>query len=208
MKFLKNVKQQTLEKLNEILINTNDITDELFLVMILSNYKCYHQNIINECLKFLEESLLIRFKFLRVTPFQNQSKSEEFQSFSYQYLCQKKSLENDFIETRYFFILFLIICRVAVIGNVDAGKSTLLGVLSLDCLDDGRGSARLRVFQHPHEANTGRTSSVGTVVVGFDENGNIVKRNHVSSHNKDKTYSKEICKKSNKVINYFNKHYF
>lgn len=32
--------------------------------------------------------------------------------------------------------------RVAVVGNVDAGKSTTLGVLTRGNLDDGRGSAR------------------------------------------------------------------
>lgn len=32
--------------------------------------------------------------------------------------------------------------RVAVIGNVDSGKSTLVGVLTRGMLDDGRGLAR------------------------------------------------------------------
>ena len=32
--------------------------------------------------------------------------------------------------------------RVAFIGNVDSGKSTLIGVLTRAELDDGRGSAR------------------------------------------------------------------
>ena len=31
--------------------------------------------------------------------------------------------------------------RVAVVGNVDSGKSTLLGVLTHGVLDDGRGDA-------------------------------------------------------------------
>ena len=52
--------------------------------------------------------------------------------------------------------------RVAVVGNVDAGKSTLVGVLTgpVSFLDDGRGSARSRVLRHKHEAETGRTSSI------------------------------------------------
>ena len=33
--------------------------------------------------------------------------------------------------------------RVAVVGNVDAGKSTTLGVLTRGSLDDGRGKVRL-----------------------------------------------------------------
>ena len=52
--------------------------------------------------------------------------------------------------------------RVAVVGNVDAGKSTLVGVLTgpTTFLDDGRGLARSRVLRHKHEADTGRTSSI------------------------------------------------
>ena len=37
--------------------------------------------------------------------------------------------------------------RVAVIGNVDSGKSTLVGVLTRSVLDDGRGYARSKVSQ-------------------------------------------------------------
>jgi hypothetical protein len=38
--------------------------------------------------------------------------------------------------------------RVAVCGNVDAGKSTLLGVLTKGRLDDGRGRARIALLRH------------------------------------------------------------
>jgi GTPase len=41
--------------------------------------------------------------------------------------------------------------RVAVAGNVDSGKSTLIGVLVKGALDDGRGSMRQNVFNHRHE---------------------------------------------------------
>jgi GTPase len=41
-------------------------------------------------------------------------------------------------------------CKIAVIGNVDSGKSTLVGVLTKGMPDDGRGAARLRVFNYPH----------------------------------------------------------
>lgn len=37
--------------------------------------------------------------------------------------------------------------RVAVIGNVDSGKSTLVGVLTRGMLDDGRGLARSKVMR-------------------------------------------------------------
>ena len=41
--------------------------------------------------------------------------------------------------------------RVAVCGNVDAGKSTCVGVLAKHKLDDGRGSLRSLVMRYPHE---------------------------------------------------------
>lgn len=63
-----------------------------------------------------------------------------------------------------------------MVGNVDAGKSTLLGVLTHGSLDDGRGTARLKLFRHKHEAETGRTSSVGNDILGFDSKGEIVNK--------------------------------
>lgn len=40
--------------------------------------------------------------------------------------------------------------RIAVVGNVDAGKSTTLGVLTKGQLDNGRGSARYTFSPHTH----------------------------------------------------------
>ena len=57
--------------------------------------------------------------------------------------------------------------KIGIVGNVDSGKSTLVGVLSKGELDDGRGSARLKVFNYPHEVSNGRTSSVGHEIMGF-----------------------------------------
>ena len=48
--------------------------------------------------------------------------------------------------------------RIAVIGNVDSGKSTMIGVLTSGECDDGRGSARSRILRHNHEKSNGRTS--------------------------------------------------
>ncbi|CAE6474734.1 unnamed protein product, partial [Rhizoctonia solani] len=46
--------------------------------------------------------------------------------------------------------------RCAVVGNVDSGKSTTLGVLTRGGLDDGRGKARVALFRHEYEIETGR----------------------------------------------------
>ena len=64
--------------------------------------------------------------------------------------------------------------RIASAGNVDAGKSTLLAVLTHSMLDDGRGVARQRLLRHRHETDSGRTSSVGRNIIGFDERGRVV----------------------------------
>jgi ribosomal protein S28E/S33 len=63
--------------------------------------------------------------------------------------------------------------RVAVCGNVDSGKSTLIGVLTTGELDNGRGRARVNVFVHKHEIECGRTSSVSEQILGFDTKGEV-----------------------------------
>ncbi len=50
--------------------------------------------------------------------------------------------------------------RIAFVGESNAGKSTLIGVLAYGQLDNGRGDARLSLLRHRHEILSGRTSSV------------------------------------------------
>ena len=88
--------------------------------------------------------------------------------------------------------------RIAVVGNVDAGKSTLLGVLVKGGLDDGRGKARVNLFRHKHEMESGRTSSVGMEIMGFDTKGDVV----VSGVPGRKLSWEEIGKRSAKVISF------
>lgn len=63
--------------------------------------------------------------------------------------------------------------RVAVLGNVDAGKSTLVGVLTNGELDNGKGKSRLQMFRHPHEITSGRTSSISVDLLRFKTDGPI-----------------------------------
>ena len=88
--------------------------------------------------------------------------------------------------------------RIAVVGNVDAGKSTMLGVLVKGGLDDGRGKARVNLFRHKHEVESGRTSSVGMEIMGFDTTGNIIAANVPGR----KLSWEEIGKRSAKVISF------
>jgi len=105
-----------------------------------------------------------------------------------EFLLRKRMVEEDFQEV-----------RVAVVGNVDAGKSTLLGVLTHGALDDGRGTARLKLFRHKHEADSGRTSSVGNDILGFNSKGDIV--NNPDPHSGALDWG-QICKDSAKVLTF------
>ena len=53
--------------------------------------------------------------------------------------------ENHDANSRYIDIF------IATIGNVDAGKSSLIGVLTKGVLDNGRGKSRSMVMQFKHE---------------------------------------------------------
>jgi GTPase len=90
--------------------------------------------------------------------------------------------------------------RVACAGSVDAGKSTLLGVLLTGKNDDGRGAARLNVFNFRHEVKTGRTSSVAQHILGFDQKGQVVTVDDDSGHKKDWP---EIVQVSKKIVTFF-----
>jgi len=103
-----------------------------------------------------------------------------------QYLIRLRADEKDFMEI-----------RCAVVGNVDAGKSTLLGVLTHGALDNGRGLARQKLFRHKHEAESGRTSSVGNDILGFDSSGQVV--NAPDHGNLDWV---RVCRQSSKVITF------
>jgi GTPase len=88
--------------------------------------------------------------------------------------------------------------KIGVVGNVDSGKSTLVGVLSKGLPDDGRGSARLKVFNYPHEASNGRTSSVAQEIMGFKRNGEqVFASRFVQNKNK---YWAEVVRDSDKIV--------
>lgn len=113
-----------------------------------------------------------------------QRKAEKGQTA--QFLIRRRVDSKDFMEI-----------RVAVVGNVDAGKSTLLGVLTYGELDNGRGQARQKLFRHKHEMESGRTSSVGNDILGFDSTGKVVNKPDHGQLDWVK-----ICENSAKVITF------
>lgn len=86
--------------------------------------------------------------------------------------------------------------RVSVLGGVNAGKSTLLGVLTQGELDNGRGSARLNMFRHRHEIQSGRTSCISHEALGFDTQGNVI------NLALDMMTAEEVSEKSSKLVTF------
>ena len=58
--------------------------------------------------------------------------------------------------------------KIGVLGAVDSGKSTLIGVLKTNQNDDGRGSVRKYVMKHNHELQSGRTSCISYNVINIE----------------------------------------
>jgi GTPase len=98
--------------------------------------------------------------------------------------------ENDKVDT--------INIKIGVAGNVDSGKSTTVGTLTKGILDDGRGKARLHVFNYKHEVSSGRTSSIAHQIMGFDKEGSVV--NFKLDRNNAWT---DISCRSSKIISFY-----
>eukprot|EP01002_Notosolenus_urceolatus_P014734 NODE_651_length_1881_cov_16.310590_g523_i0.p1 GENE.NODE_651_length_1881_cov_16.310590_g523_i0~~NODE_651_length_1881_cov_16.310590_g523_i0.p1 ORF type:complete len:597 (-),score=148.87 NODE_651_length_1881_cov_16.310590_g523_i0:91-1764(-) len=97
--------------------------------------------------------------------------------------------------------------RLAICGNVDSGKSTLVGVLTRGMLDNGRGLVRAKVFRHRHELETGRTSAISEQLLGFDALGNVVNYNDLIAASEEQVLakhsglaSKDLCDRSAKIF--------
>lgn len=61
--------------------------------------------------------------------------------------------------------------NICIMGNTDAGKSTLLGVLTSGKLDNSKGSARSNILSFRHERESGRSTSIIYKYLIFDKLG-------------------------------------
>lgn len=86
--------------------------------------------------------------------------------------------------------------RISVMGAADAGKSSMIGVLTQGEMDNGRGRARLNMFRHMHEIMTGRTSCISHELLGFDNCGNII------NYGNNECTAEEISDRSSKLISF------
>lgn len=86
--------------------------------------------------------------------------------------------------------------KVGLLGGTNNGKTTFLGILTYDVLDDGDGSARSNIFRHDHEKINGTTSSIKYEIMGCSNDEYI---NYNSGFISSWPY---IVKNSKKIINF------
>ena len=74
-------------------------------------------------------------------------------------------------------------------------ESSLMGVLTYNENDNGRGKSRLTMLRHRHEIESGRTSSISRHILGFDALGQVINygSNNTSSW-------EQICEQAAKII--------
>ncbi|KAK9492388.1 hypothetical protein V1508DRAFT_418799 [Lipomyces doorenjongii] len=98
------------------------------------------------------------FKVVRVIPIRGQEVAESDRAANRRVVevhVFKNTVEKDVIK------MFLV-------GATNSGKSSLLGKICYDVPDNGRGKARMKILKHRHELASGRTSSVGIEVFGYN----------------------------------------
>jgi GTPase len=73
--------------------------------------------------------------------------------------------------------------KICITGNVDSGKSSFVGTLTSNILDNGRGLTRNIVARHDHEIKSGRTSDISSQIIKF-ENGKTATLIDLCGHEK------------------------
>lgn len=94
--------------------------------------------------------------------------------------------------------------KVLVLGSVDSGKSSLIGVLAYGTQDDGKGLSRSKSTAHKHEEEVGRTSTISYHTTGFDTQKQWVPQTvsaSAKSQQKDKS-CREVFQKSERLFTF------
>tara|TARA_B110000208_G_scaffold182851_1_gene234989 strand:- start:452 stop:1951 length:1500 start_codon:yes stop_codon:yes gene_type:complete len=82
--------------------------------------------------------------------------------------------------------------KIAFLGGTQCGKTTTINILMNGIKDDGKGLARLSLFNHKHEVLNGKTSSIATQILGYKNN--ICINSSCISNN-------DIIRNSDKIVN-------
>eukprot|EP01103_Thecamoeba_quadrilineata_P019488 TRINITY_DN7911_c0_g1_i1.p1 TRINITY_DN7911_c0_g1~~TRINITY_DN7911_c0_g1_i1.p1 ORF type:complete len:722 (-),score=143.70 TRINITY_DN7911_c0_g1_i1:44-2209(-) len=171
--------QETLSLLKEVENRIREGNGETIFELQLQSNKDLEESSVR--LVTVAKKLSCELKLLRLREDPNRVTVAE-------YLVRHQAEQTEYLEI-----------RIAITGNVDSGKSTLLGVLSKGHLDNGRGSARIHVFRHRHEIASGRTSDIGRELLGFSSGGDIT--NYLLGGAKAPSWA-DICEASSKVLTF------
>ena len=95
-------------------------------------------------------------------------------------------------------------CTLAVCGPVDAGKSSLIGVLTSGELDNGRGQARTKILIHKHELESGRTSNITFNPLKYNKNDKGIQLVSIKNNKKEllRITDKKFEKETSKIISF------
>ena len=90
--------------------------------------------------------------------------------------------------------------RITAIGSLDAGKSTLISVLTRTIRDDGHGSARKELTNYNPKKDNGNTTDLGQEIMGFDEADQFVHFEYTAE--KRKTYWKDVMYRAKRLVTF------
>ncbi|CAF1032348.1 unnamed protein product, partial [Brachionus calyciflorus] len=135
-----------------------------------------------ETLKMMAERLGASLSILRERTINNESNGLIKKSL--EVLVRKMPEDKEFTRM-----------RIAVLGNIESGKSSLISVLTHDELDNGNGRARLNLLRHTHEIQTGHTSSISNEIMGFNNSSEVENFGNCRT-------AEEILEKSCKLITF------
>ena len=95
-------------------------------------------------------------------------------------------------------------CTFAVCGPVDAGKSSLIGVLTSGELDNGRGHARSKILVHKHELESGRTSNITFNPLKYNKNEKGIHLVSTKDNKREllKISDKKFEKETSKIVSF------
>ncbi len=87
-------------------------------------------------------------------------------------------------------------------GNNNTEKTTFLGNLCYDTIDDSNGKSKLLILKHKHEIYSGKTSSIHHEIIGLNKESNTIINYRNSSLDFNNSWDK-IFNKSDIIINLF-----
>jgi elongation factor 1-alpha len=87
-----------------------------------------------------------------------------------------------------------------LLGNTNSGKTTFLGNLCYDTVNDNNGKSKLLILKHKHEIYSGKTSSIHHEIIGIKDSEIINYRNNSLDFNNSWD---NIYNKSDLIINIF-----